>query len=388
MGRAWWIQALVVVLGVSPGLASAQTNEESGWFAPAQSQTGVSSAGGPAAIAPAASEALDTDPRALSAFRSTLDKYGDWVDDARFGLVWIPSRRWVGDDFAPYLTRGRWALDSAGDWVWVSDYAFGPIVFHYGRWVWVVGVGWAWVPGYRYAPAWVSWRVPLHDGSYVGWAPMAPSYVWVSGVAVGVGFYVVTPWVFCPSYYVFSPHVHHHHVHDPSRMKEAARQTKPYSPANGERGPSPAAAGVPPSRVPVSRLPAQPRPAAPVDALPRQGTPPGAADWRRNLGDRAQPSVNGSTRAPSPWLSASERMGASGRSGALPAPKPRAPGSTSRSVPRQYSTLPRAGSSPLLPGASGASGARYEPGRAVVPRTSVVPQGVAPPRAPAPVRPR
>lgn len=381
MGRAWWIQALAVVLGVSPGVASAQTNEENGWFTPAQSQPSVSSAGGSSAASdPAASTAPDTDPRALSDFRPTLDKYGDWIEDARFGLVWVPSRRWVGDDFAPYLTRGRWALDTAGDWVWVSDYAFGPIVFHYGRWVWVVGVGWAWVPGYRYAPAWVHWRVPLHDGLYVGWAPMPPSYVWVSGVAVGVGFYVVTPWVFCPSYYVFSPHVHHHHVHDPSRMQEAARQTKPYNPEHGERGPSPAAAGVPVSRVPVSRVPAQPRPAPAADALGRHGTLPPRS------GDRAQPSVEASTRAPSPWLSASGRTGMGARSGALPpAPKPRAPGSTSRSVPRRYSTLPR--TAPLLPGATN-PGARYEPGRAVVPRTTVVPQGVAPPRAPAQARPR
>ena len=382
--------------GLAPGLASAQTSEDSGWFSPGEpavpARPADTQAPAGALLEPADSDAADTDPRALSDFRPLLSKYGDWIEDARYGLVWVPGRRWVGDDFAPYLTRGRWALDTAGEWVWVSDYAFGKVVFHYGRWVWVVGLGWAWVPGYRYAPAWVHWRVPLHDGLYVGWAPMPPSYVWVSGVAVGVGFYVGSPWVFCPSYYLFSPHVHHHHVHDPSRMKEAARQTKPYNPENGARGPSPAALGVPRSRVPVSRLPAQPRPATPVDALRRQGALPRApsADWRRSA---SGPTID--TGAPSPSSSsASARTGAQSRSSARPASS-----LPSSRVPRPYSIAPRAareavGSAWRTPGSSlPSSGQRYTPGasqqgRVVVPRATVVPQGVAPPRAPARVAPR
>jgi len=377
--------------GMVPGLASAQTSDDSGWFSPAEPAEPAdpqAPSGAGTLLDPAASDAVDTDPRALSDFRPILNKYGDWIEDARYGLVWIPARRIVGDDFAPYLSRGRWALDTAGEWVWVSDYAFGNVVFHYGRWVWVVGVGWAWVPGYRYAPAWVHWRVPLHDGLYVGWAPMPPNYVWVSGVAVCVGFYVGSPWVFCPSYYLFSPHVHHHQVHDPSRMKEAARQTKPYNPENGARGPSPAAAGVPRSRVPVSRLPAAPRAATPVDGMRRALPSSPSADWRRSA---AGPTID---TGASPRLSAGARTGAGSRSSARPASS-----LPSSRVPRPYSVAPRAtreavGGAWLTPGSSlPSSGQRYTPGaspqgRVVVPRATVVPQGVAPPRAPARVAPR
>src|SRR5690606_14039034 len=153
-------------LSMSPALASAQFNVDGPLEEPTFDEE-------PEPVL----DPVDADPRALTEFRPILDKYGYWVEDTRYGLVWVPAASYVGDDFAPYLTRGRWALDTAGDWVWLSDYPFGRVVFHYGRWVWVVGLGWAWVPGYRYAPAWVSWRVPTHDGRYVGWAPMPPSYI-------------------------------------------------------------------------------------------------------------------------------------------------------------------------------------------------------------------
>ncbi len=366
MRRAWRIRLLALALIVSPALATAQTSDDQ--------------AGRDEPAATPVHDPVDADPRALSEFRPILDKYGHWVEDARYGVVWVPAQRWVGDDFAPYLTRGRWALDTAGDWVWVSDYPFGDVVFHYGRWVWVVGLGWAWVPGYRYAPAWVSWRVPSHDALYVGWAPLPPSYVWHGGVAVGVGFYVVTPWVFCPSYYVFSPHVHSHHVHDPSRMKEAARQTKPYHPQVGARGPSPSAVGVPTSRVPA-RVPARPRPAAPADTLRRHSAAPepAAAEWLHRAGGPSPVFAPARPQAATPVFPARERTGVA------PQPRPSKP-----PLPRTASAAPGGGGASTAPRVlpRAAEGARFgqvppRHGRAVVvPRTTVSPPGATPPRPP------
>src|SRR5579862_129675 len=56
---------------------------------------------GQAPQAPAAS-AEDQDPRALSAWDSYVDPYGTWVDDPRYGRVWVPNSSVVGSDFAPY----------------------------------------------------------------------------------------------------------------------------------------------------------------------------------------------------------------------------------------------------------------------------------------------
>jgi hypothetical protein len=181
----------------------------------------------------------DRDPRALSDFRPTLDPYGSWVHHPTYGTVWVPRREVVGPSFAPYVSSGRWALDEDGEWVWVSDYPFGGVVFHYGRWVWITGSGWAWVPGYRYAPAWVVWRVPTGSYSYLGWAPMGPDYVWYNGVAVSFTYGVPTPWVFCPSVYVFHRHVHHYVVRDRVVINRVAANTRRYVPATPRADGSP-----------------------------------------------------------------------------------------------------------------------------------------------------
>lgn len=173
----------------------------------------------------------DSDPRALSDFKPALDPHGTWVQHPRYGTVWVPSRELVGADFAPYLSDGHWALDTWGRWVWVSDYSFGRIVFHYGRWAWIAGTGWGWVPGYRYAPAWVHWRVPAGSWSYVGWAPMGPDYVWLGGTAVSFGYGAPIPWVFCPSSSVFHRHVRHHVVRDRVLMRRIVASTRHYAPA-------------------------------------------------------------------------------------------------------------------------------------------------------------
>ena len=227
----------------------------------------------------------ETDARALTEFRPTLDAYGAWVEHPSYGSVWVPRRDVVGDGFAPYVTSGRWALDTNGDWVWVSDYPFGPIVFHYGRWAHVGGTGWVWVPGYRYAPAWVTWRVPTGSYAYVGWAPLPPDYGWFGGVSVSLWWGYPTPWVFCPSAYAFHHHVDHYVVRDRGLVTRLAANSARYVPARpraraGERtlaGPAPSEARIPAAAVPRERLQpavvrADPRRLGP--AVERSGAPP------------------------------------------------------------------------------------------------------------------
>lgn len=231
---------------------------------------------GTAVPAPAPANEPDTDPSALTAFRPALDPYGTWVTDSKYGTVWVPHVSAVGGDFAPYVSRGRWALTADEDWVWVSDYPFGWAVFHYGRWVWIAGSGWAWVPGRTYANAWVVWRVPTASYAYVGWAPMPPTWGWFGGVAIGVWYGPPLPYVFCPSAYVFHHHVHHHIVHDRHLVHRIAANTQVYptsyrTPARpgtrvtsvgsqaaptsaAPRGPRIAAARVPASAVPAARM--------------------------------------------------------------------------------------------------------------------------------------
>ncbi len=169
---------LLLGLAIAAGTRSAQAQDGDSWFdepstappAPAAPPPGAPGpaapppgAPGPAAPPPGAPPAPsqpdnvpETDPRAITEFRSTLDPYGTWVNDEKYGTVWVPNRDVVGADFAPYVSAGRWGLTEDGDWIWQSDYPFGGVVFHYGRWVWVPGTGWAWVAGRRYANAWVT----------------------------------------------------------------------------------------------------------------------------------------------------------------------------------------------------------------------------------------
>jgi hypothetical protein len=215
----------------------------------------------------------ETDPRALTEFRPTLDPYGTWVNDQKYGTVWVPNRDAVGEDFAPYVSGGHWALTDDGDWTWQSDYPFGDVVFHYGRWVWLPGTGWAWVAGQRYANAWVTWRVPTDDYGYVGWAPMPPAWGWYGGSAISLWWYPPAAYVFCPSGYAFSYRLHSYIVHDQYVIRDVAAHTRNYSdggrggvqhvaasprvlPANSAppRGPSLQSAHVPPSMAPTSRV--------------------------------------------------------------------------------------------------------------------------------------
>ncbi len=213
----------------------------------------------------------DTDPSALTAYRSELAPYGSWVEDSRYGTVWVPSSSAVGSDFAPYQSRGRWELADDGDWMWASDYDWGYVPFHYGRWVWVSGTGWAWIPGRAYANAWVSWRVG-YDG-YIGWAPMPPAYYWWGGGVVLFGSPPYASYSFCSTHDVFSHDVQSHIVRDKAEVQRAAGSTHPYtSPSRSYTPASPTIkeAHIPPGSAPKAH--ANPEPKSMKLARPAPGT--------------------------------------------------------------------------------------------------------------------
>ncbi len=204
-----------------------------------------------AAAAPpaqAGDEYADTDPSALSDFRSTLDPYGSWREDPTYGTVWVPSSSVVGGDFVPYETAGHWAYDD--DYVWVSDYSWGWAPFHYGRWVYAGGYGWEWIPGRTYAGAWVSWRYGWGDWAYVGWAPLGPTWGWFGGYPVGYGFVVSEPYAFCGTGELFAPNVGSRVVTG-GAVATVAAHTQPYVAANptvgGRVAAHPTVGGPPPS---------------------------------------------------------------------------------------------------------------------------------------------
>ena len=177
---------------------------------------------------------------------------------------------------------GHWAYDS--DYTWVSDYDWGWAPFHYGRWVYAAGPGWEWIPGREYAGAWVSWRYGVDDWAYVGWAPLAPTWCWRGGVAVGLGFVPRAPYAFVGTGELFAPRVGTRVVAGP-QVGVIASHTRPYAPASspgGARvaahpsvgGPSPAALHISPD-VGHARRARQPRPDAGARVLaPRDGGGP------------------------------------------------------------------------------------------------------------------
>ena len=230
-------------------------------------------------VDPATDSYADTDPSALTDFREPLSPYGSWVDDSAYGTVWVPSTTVVGSDFAPYQSAGHWALDDNEDWMWVSDYDWGYIPFHYGRWVWLSSSGWGWIPGRTYAPAWVNWRVG--EGGYLGWAPMPPAWYWYGGVATGLWVTPYAAYCFVPTAYAFHEHVSTYVVRDRAVVSAAAATTRPYTPAHptvGGSGPHGAGArsssgfrtasprmddaGIAPANAPRTRVPVDNRAAA------------------------------------------------------------------------------------------------------------------------------
>jgi hypothetical protein len=190
----------------------------------------------------------DTDPSALTDYRSTLDPYGTWVEDPTYGTVWVPNSDQVGSDFTPYVSAGHWVYDDNDDYVWMSDYGWGWAPFHYGRWVWTGSHDWAWVAGRTYAGAWVSWRVGESDGGYVGWAPRPPNWIWRHGVAQELGVVPWTPFVFSPRTEILAPSLASHVVTG-DRAAVIAAHTRTYFHA------TPVLAGYHPLTLPIMHGP-------------------------------------------------------------------------------------------------------------------------------------
>ncbi|HLK38151.1 MAG TPA: DUF6600 domain-containing protein, partial [Polyangiaceae bacterium] len=236
-----------------PALASAPAPAPPSSLAPAPAPAVGVADETPVEPADADDSYSDTDPSALSDFRSTLEPYGSWTDDPTYGTVWVPSPSVVGSDFTPYVSAGHWAYDD--DYVWVSDYDWGWAPFHYGRWVYGGPVGWEWIPGRAYAGAWVSWRYGWDDWGYVGWAPLPPTWCWRRGVAVGLGFVPVAPYGFVATGNLFAPGVGSRLVVG-AQVGVIGAHTRPWVPASPSVGgrvvARPGVGGPPPSALNLS----------------------------------------------------------------------------------------------------------------------------------------
>jgi hypothetical protein len=218
--------------------------------APAASTSATSAEPSPAtAAADQAGDSYDDqDPSAVSDFHAALDSQGTWVDDPKYGGVWIPSSSVVGGDFVPYQSGGHWAYGE--DYTWVSDWDWGWAPFHYGRWVLIDGRGWSWIPGRAYAPAWVSWRVGAPGFGFIGWSPLAPTWGWRAGAAFSFGFAVVPRWSYCATGDLFAPRLAGR-VLVGARVAEAEAGTRAWEGEGGGRrgGPPPARVGIPADHV-------------------------------------------------------------------------------------------------------------------------------------------
>ena len=354
-----WL-TLAVVLLLSPVAPAQDSTSE------AEPQDSVQAPEPDQSAAPQEAEYADTDPSALTEFKPELDPYGYWVQDDKYGLVWVPHQRAVGADFAPYVTSGHWALTPEGDWIWVSDYPFGWVVFHYGRWAWASAYGWVWIPGRRYSHAWVVWRVPTGPYAYVGWAPAPPGYVWVSGVAVSLWVGPPVPYVFCPSAYIFSYHMHHYIVVDRARVRHIARHTRRYRPHGRVRrhGPPARIARIPPRAMPRGRTPANPKAVAAsrVTRRPRS-TASGLRQAPRTVARSARNAPRAARPAPRSAVSGAQPAPRAARPAArTPGARPAAAAAASK-VRRP---APRAAAGSSLPSTLGA---RSRP----APRTSAAP---------------
>jgi hypothetical protein len=143
----------------------------------------------------------------VSLFYDKLSEHGKWVEHPRWGWVWYPSD--VDPDWRPY-TRGRWVWTQEYGWYWASEEPFGWAVYHYGRWGYDDQYGWVWVPGDRWAASWVAFR---YSDRAVGWAPLPPETLHVSG-SVQVDESIITAnyyqprWVFVEARAFVEPRLH------------------------------------------------------------------------------------------------------------------------------------------------------------------------------------
>ena len=154
-----------------------------------------------AALGAAHEAAAARTPVSFEFFHASLSPHGTWHESASLGRVWHPRVEIAG--WHPY-TYGHWLYTDVG-WTWVSNYEWGAIPYHYGTWALEPELGWVWVPGYVWAPAWVVFR---RGPSYVGWAPVPPSYS--VGNSFGFDDYGADHFVFVRSGHFLASEIHHH----------------------------------------------------------------------------------------------------------------------------------------------------------------------------------
>lgn len=87
-------------------------------------------------------------PPVIRSYAGTLDRYGTWITDAQFGVVWYPT---VGG-WRPYHA-GRWAWIAPFGWTWVGAEAWAWPTLHYGRWCLSANGSWFWIPGNSWGTA-------------------------------------------------------------------------------------------------------------------------------------------------------------------------------------------------------------------------------------------
>lgn len=117
--------------------------------------------------------AAAADDYASEDYRDVLAPHGRFHHTSRYGLIWVPRRRVVGPNFVPYMSAGNWVNSNHG-LMFVSDFNWGWLPFHYGRWFRHPRYGWSWVHRPGWSPAWVRWR---QGGGYVGWVPEPPGRI-------------------------------------------------------------------------------------------------------------------------------------------------------------------------------------------------------------------
>ena len=325
-----------------------------------------------------AQPALQLDARVgFNEFYVALRPYGHWFHHARWGDVWQPEVA----NFRPYW-EGHWDYTDVYGWVWVSDYSWGDIPFHYGRWVYDPNDGWLWIPGYIWAPAWVLWR---YGDGYVGWFPMPPDSEFLAGAEVypanwndadrAYGYmdwygpnygpdWFATDWVFVNTAHFADRDYHRYAVEGGAQAMRLFRQTRDsthYATANNfvvNRSVDPAlisrARGRPVTPVPLRQVIRANAPVAPVDI----GRDVQQTERRSHGGNpqapataRAEP-FNSATAGP-PGRPERENRGSPNREFAQPAPgRGTAPGAPPPEVRQREAVTPpqgQRGSAPAAP---------------------------------------
>ncbi len=104
-------------------------------------------------------------PTEIRPYASTLDRYGVWMQDMSYGLIWQP---YAGTGWKPYW-NGAWRYIGPLGWTWIGFDAWTWPTHYFGRWTYMPGRGWCWIPTARWGPAWVAWAAAP---GYVAWCPL------------------------------------------------------------------------------------------------------------------------------------------------------------------------------------------------------------------------